>query len=419
MSGRVGVPVTFILITSAIAIAIMAVIFLCLRASRVPGLSSFAVSATLAAFAIGFGAFGDLILPTKLIGLPDSPLVILACLLLLSGFRQFLAMPALRPLTLAAIVLVFTVFHVAFTLMQDGVTSVIGAGTASLIFFAVAWTIYRGRRQADAPRALVVFAMIAASTVSAFFMARCLTIALGIGGSSHFADPTAWNLAIASIRILVFPLIYLSAILLVQGRTVARLERALAYDDLTGASSRRAFLDACAFHLDEGRRATAEGWLLFLDLDNFKALNDRYGHDIGDKALRHFVDLAVKVLPPQAHLGRLGGEEFAILLPGSSRASAIVVAERVMQAVRDIPLDTGPVVVPMTVSIGIAAAHPGMSMDDVLKRADDALYQAKAGGRDRLCLAGETMPIAGHRNDRPGADEWIDIPAPMAGRRIA
>jgi len=411
--------VTFILIASAVAIAIMAVIFLCLRASRVAGLSSFAASAMLASAAIAFGAIGNLVLPANLVALPESPLVILACLLLLSGFRQFLSMPALRPFTLTAVVVVFTGFHVAFALMQGGVTSIIGAGTASVIFAAIARTIYRGREEADAPRAFILFAIISASTISAFFVTRCVTIATGIDGSSYFADPTAWNLAISSIRILVFPLIYLSAILLVQGRTVARLERALAYDDLTGALSRRAFFDACSRHFDQGRDTADGGTLLFLDLDHFKQLNDRHGHDVGDRALRHFVEVASKVLPPQASLGRLGGEEFAILLPASARAAAATVAERVRAAVRGTPLDTGRLVVPMTVSVGIAAAHPGMSMDDVLKRADDALYQAKASGRDRLCLADEAMSFADNRNDKPGAGERrerrgrIETPPPL------
>ena len=219
-----------------------------------------------------------------------------------------------------------------------------------------------------------MLAIVSASPVSAVFLARFVPIASGIDGSSYFADPTAWNLAISSIRILVFPLVYLSAILLVQGRTVARLERTLAYDDLTGALSRRAFLDACARHFAQGSDAGA-GTLLFLDLDHFKQLNDRHGHAVGDRALRHFVEVASAVLPPRASLGRLGGEEFAVLLPASARAASATVAEAIMQAVRDTPLDTGRALVPMTVSIGSAAARPGMALDDVLKRADDALYR--------------------------------------------
>ncbi|MCO5159150.1 MAG: GGDEF domain-containing protein [Aquamicrobium sp.] len=411
---------TFILIASAIAIAIMAIIFLCLRASRVAGLSSFAASAMLGSFAIGLGAAGKLVLPPNLIGLPESPLVILACLLLLSSFRQFLSMPALRPLTIAAVVAAFTVFHVAFALIQGGVTSVIGAGTASVIFAAIARTIWRGRGNADAPAAFVVFAIVSASTVSAFFLARFVTIASGIDGSSYFADPTAWNLAVSSIRILVFPLVYLSAILLVQGRTVARLERALAYDDLTGALSRRAFIDACSRHFAQGRDGGA-GTLLFLDLDHFKQLNDRHGHAVGDKALRHFVEVASTVLPPRASLGRLGGEEFAVLLPASANAAAATVAETIMQAVRDNPLDTGRALAPMTVSIGSAAAHPGMAMDDVLKRADDALYRAKASGRDRLCHADEVHSVAGPRTGRAASAGRgrIKTPPPLVPAAVA
>ncbi len=384
---------TFILLASAIAIAIMAVIFYCLRASGVAGLSSFTLSATLAAFAISFGAVGTLFLPANIIGLPESPIVILACLLLLSGFRQFFSMPALRPFTLTIIVLAFTVVHLAFALAQAGVTSIIGAGTASIIFALITWTIHRGHAQAGVPRAFVRFAIISAGTVSAFFVARVATIAAGIGGSSHFADPTAWNLAISSIRILVFPVTYLSAILLVQASTVARLERALAYDDLTGALSRRAFLDACSRHFGPGSSGNS-ATLLYLDLDHFKQLNDRHGHDIGDKALRHFVEVAAGNLPPQACMGRLGGEEFAILLPASSRTAAAEIAQSIILAVANTPLQTGQAAVPMTVSIGIATAQPGVSLDGILKRADGALYRAKLSGRNRLCSADEALTAA-------------------------
>ncbi len=420
---RQHIGVTFILIASAIAIAITAIIFYCLRASKVAGLSSFTASATLASVSISFGAIGNLVLPAHLVGLAESPLVILACLLLLSGFRQFFSMPALRSSTLIAAVLAFACVHFAFFLIQGGVTSIIGTAAASVIFAVITWTICRGHKQADAPGAFILFAAISTAAVSAFFMIRAVTIATGIDGSNYFADPTSWNLALSSIRILVFPLVYLSAILLVQSRTVARLERALAYDDLTGALSRRAFLDACSRHFDQGRGDASRGALLFLDLDYFKQLNDRHGHHIGDKALKHFVEISSKALPPQASLGRLGGEEFAILLPASTREAAIAMAEKIIETVRDTPLDTGRLVVPMTVSIGLATAHPGASLDSLLKRADGALYRAKVSGRSRLCRADETIPAAGNQNGKTSAGErrrlrprfeTSSLPTPMA-----
>ena len=411
---------TFIIISSAIAMAVMAVVFLCLRPSRVEGVSTFAASASVGSFAIALGAVGSLVLPTHLVSLPESPLVILSCLLLLSGFRQFLSMPALRWSTLIATVLTFSFLHFGFVLLQGGVTSVIGTGAVSVIFAAIGWTIYRGKGEADAPRAFVVFAILSASTVSIFFMARCVMIATGLGGTMYFAEPTAWNIAISSIRILMFPLVYLSAILLVQGRTVARLERALAHDDLTGALSRRAFFDTSARELDHEHSQSSAPLLLFLDLDNFKQLNDRHGHDVGDRALRHFVEVASSILPPKALLGRLGGEEFVILLPASEPAVATLVAKKIMRTIRETPLRTNRGSVPMTVSIGIAAAHPGMSIDDALKRADSALYQAKERGRDRLCLADETLSGAENPNINYGLGfereprSRIEAPPPLA-----
>lgn len=396
----------FILFTSAIAVAIMVPIFLCLRTSRVPGIASFSASALLASTTIALSA-SALLLQPDLVSLLSPPPMILAALLLLSGFRQVVSRPALHPLNTIAIVLAVAGLNTIFSLVHESVVgrTFVAAGSASVILATIAWTMLRAQRNANTPRAFILFAIISASAASALFMVRCLTVATGIDGASDFTDPTPWNLATSSIRILSFPVVYLSAILLVQGRTIVRLQRSLTYDDLTGALSRRAFLEVCARLFDRGSAASNDAALLLLDLDRFKEINDCYGHNIGDKALEHFVKVVSKVLPSQARLGRLGGEEFAILLPPGTATVAASIGETILKALRNAPLNTDDQTIPMAVSIGIATMQPGDSIDDAFKRADDALYRAKTSGRDRLCLADKLASITTQPNDPAGARE--------------
>lgn len=111
-------------------------------------------------------------------------------------------MPALSLRVVTAATMLFTGLHLAFALMQSGVTSVVGTSAATLIFGLMAWTIHRGGRRAAEPHAFVRFAVIATASVALFFSIWFITIATGVNGSSHFADPTAWNRVIASIRTL-------------------------------------------------------------------------------------------------------------------------------------------------------------------------------------------------------------------------
>ncbi|MCC0058517.1 MAG: GGDEF domain-containing protein [Hyphomicrobiaceae bacterium] len=411
---------TLVLIASAIAIAITVPIFLRLHASQMPGASTFAASATVAAAHIAWRASGSSA-AQDLLNVVLPLLMLLGCLLMLSGFRQVVSKPALRPLTLVAILVPIAALLAAFTSIQDSFVgrTMVSTGSASIIVAGIVWTMVRGFRDADAPTAFKLFTIVCASTVLVFFASRWVTVAMGADSWSYFVDPTPWNLAVSSIRLLLFPTLYLSAILLLLGRTVTKLERSLNCDDLTGALSRRAFLEIAAPHFDHDRTVPNDVALLFLDLDHFKQLNDRYGHQTGDRALKHFVEVATKVLPSQACLGRLGGEEFAILLPASSAAVARSVSETLLKALRNAPLSGANQSIPMSVSIGVATARPGDSTSDVLKRADEALYRAKANGRDRLCLAGEIRDDAANRNEAFEGGEprkrrsWIETARPL------
>ena len=163
------------------------------------------------------------------------------------------------------------------------------------------------------------------------------------------------------------------------------LERLASYDSLTGAANRRYFLIRCEEELARARRSGEPLSVLMMDLDHFKNVNDRYGHPVGDLALVTFVDKAREVLRIPDLMGRLGGEEFVALLPGSNLQQAALVAERIREVMDSqwLPVEGG--TLHLTVSIGVAEfGNDGDSIESVLHVADERLYRAKHGGRNRV-----------------------------------
>lgn len=173
------------------------------------------------------------------------------------------------------------------------------------------------------------------------------------------------------------------------------LERKLAEeartDSLTGCFNRRHFTNLARQELARVRRYGGEVSALMLDLDHFKAVNDLHGHQVGDLMLQRFVQVCRSMLREEDVIGRLGGEEFAILLPETDREQAREVAERVRRAVAaaEVIVENATAPLRFTASIGVAALLPEEStVDQLIGRADQALYEAKNAGRNRVVAAG-------------------------------
>lgn len=158
-------------------------------------------------------------------------------------------------------------------------------------------------------------------------------------------------------------------------------ERALR-DDLTGALSRRGLRERGERML--GGQEAAGTAVLMLDVDHFKAINDRHGHLVGDEVLRHLAQLLRDHLRDDALLARYGGEEFTVLLPMRSRQDAETVAERLRQVTEAQPCLSRAGPIRVTISIGVAFHRTAHSLDEVLSRADTRLYEAKQAGRNRV-----------------------------------
>lgn len=156
-------------------------------------------------------------------------------------------------------------------------------------------------------------------------------------------------------------------------------------DPMTGVLNRRAFQD----RIDQFRNNTPDrpGTLALFDLDHFKQVNDGHGHDAGDAALLHFADVLRANLRIEDVIGRLGGEEFAVLFPGLSTTAAMAACERVRSSLQDARIHAGDTTFTITVSAGVAPIRPDLSSDEVFRIADAALYRAKSRGRNRSELA--------------------------------
>lgn len=164
------------------------------------------------------------------------------------------------------------------------------------------------------------------------------------------------------------------------------LRRAMSSDHLTGLANRRAFFETGALELERCARHGLPLSVLMFDADHFKAINDGHGHAAGDAVLRHVADTLAAGFREADMVARLGGEEFAVLLPGLPLAEAQAAAERVCLQLRHTPARVGSVEIACTVSAGVAQRDGSADdLDGLLQRADFALYAAKAAGRDRVC----------------------------------
>ena len=164
------------------------------------------------------------------------------------------------------------------------------------------------------------------------------------------------------------------------------LERLACLDGMTGLNNRRHFIALAEMEWSRFKRYGRPLALLMIDIDFFKSINDRYGHDAGDEVIKTVADVLQKHKRSSDIVARMGGEEFALLLPEASLESAVAAGERFRRLLADCHFDMGDDRLQVTISIGAAACHPETcGMEQLLKEADIALYEAKRSGRNRVC----------------------------------
>ncbi len=168
-----------------------------------------------------------------------------------------------------------------------------------------------------------------------------------------------------------------------QRKTEDKLRHLATTDSLTGLWNRRHFTERFEQELERTRRYGQPLGLLICDIDSFKRVNDILGHAVGDIALQHITAMMEETLRKVDIIGRIGGEEFAVLLPNTDFTETIQTAERLRMHIEAHPFNTGSEQVHLTVSIGVTAYSESSLLDKMLKDADDALYEAKSKGKNR------------------------------------
>jgi diguanylate cyclase len=196
---------------------------------------------------------------------------------------------------------------------------------------------------------------------------------------AHLSDPEPFDrMLIEYLHDVCQPL----ALGLENARLFATLTQMAATDEMTGVANRRKFMETLRVEGTRCRRSTDPLSLLLVDLDHLKKINDTQGHQAGDVAIRHVADILTRRRRATDLPGRLGGEEFALLMPATAKEGAVLTAERICREVSGHPV---PKIGTVTVSIGVATMPEDAREEEPLIRvADHRLYAAKAAGRNQV-----------------------------------
>lgn len=354
------------------------------RGSSVPGMRAMAVGMAInTAVYISFGLYGRIPpLVSVVLGNTCGALTITFMQLAIVQLRgQRIAMPLLAAPPLLQVVL------------SVALIDAIGPRliTANAVFAVqqsvLLWTLLRRGPAGEGRGHGILIATV--SMLLVMFLLRSLSIALDL-------QPAQPLNAGGLLNTMTFVATYLAVVMLAFGFVLAAMEstaeqnRRLAMEDvLTGLPNRRAMMDILQHRIGASRRSGRPLTVLALDIDHFKNVNDRYGHPAGDEVLRNFAATIKQRLRAQDIAGRVGGEEFLVILPDTDPAGGVALAEALREAVATTPLRADGHTVTLTVSIGVhGVTEIGADFDDtdLIRRADSALYRAKQSGRNRVEL---------------------------------
>jgi len=305
--------------------------------------------------------------------------------ILWSGVRNFEGKPVSVVLTLAGALIWIVTCYIGPIYAVPAARATVMAAIAVVYSLLAFWKLWRGRGE-GVWRWPIMLLVLGHTAV--------IPIRIQLAGSATFPDLSHVHLVIFVIFETVFVSICAAYLFgsLAKDRIAALYQRASLVDPLTGVANRCGFFQAGERLMTRNRFAARPTALLLFDIDRFKRVNDTFGHHAGDEVLTAFCQLATSLLRPADLFGRIGGEEFASLLPDTERQDALSLAERLRAAFEATSHAVGERTVPATVSIGVAMSQDASSdLRALLEAADQALYRAKALGRNRVELS--TDPV--------------------------
>ena len=311
---------------------------------------------------------------------PEAPnaLLFIACGLIWNGARLFHGRSVLPGALFAgAAIWIAACLSPAFAAVSEARVVLSSLIIASYTFLAALELGSDRRKPPKAIRRLLVPALH-----GAVFLSPILLLFL----FPQSADSQAW-FALFALETLLYVVGTAFIVAIMAKEQIALVHKTAAMTDpLTGLFNRRAFHEAAQrLNAQQARRHGSVSVLAF-DLDHFKSINDRFGHAVGDDALRAFATTASGKMRATDIIGRIGGEEFVAILPATA-AEAAIVGERVRAAFQAAAVEISGQRMNATVSIGVAAAMAPVNPEQLMERADAALYRAKTGGRNRVTIA--------------------------------
>lgn len=385
---HLDIPTLLVAVALVTAFCAAARVLLWRMHPHVPGLAQWAWAGMVGALALSLFAARRALPDAVALSLAQ---VMVATGLLLSwdGFRRFLGR---RPL--ATWQLLAMTAAAAFPIVVAHAQSLLALRTLTNASVVAVLSALMARELRQPPRpqgtAARAVAYIYAAN-AAFFLLR---------GALSFAEAAPTNGPLSTLALLwwmcIIVAVTLGMALMTGERLQADLDRQASRDPLTGALNRRAFTQEAEREVARARRLGSPLSVLMMDLDHFKQINDHLGHAAGDDILRRFVAVAGHELRAEDVFCRFGGEEFVALLPATDTANAMAAAERLRSAfaveAATLP-HPAPAAFAYTVSIGVSQWTPTETLEGTLRRADGALYQAKALGRNR-CQSASPVPAA-------------------------
>ncbi len=316
-----------------------------------------------------------------------NALMIAAICLAWSGIRQFYGRPvpirasiAITLGTMAGLAIgIFAFDNIAFRVVLFSLAE-------NAVLLAAMLDLRRRPEPRRSPGADLAFLMC--GIILAINAARSFAAMAGTGGPIDLVDLNPLQ-ALALIFLLFSGImVHFGFVLMAIDRLRAEVAALALADDLTGIANRRQFLVGLSEACSRATRSHLPFSLLVIDIDDFKTINDTYGHGAGDECLRVFARTISAGLRPQDLLARSGGDEFCAILPSIRLTEAALLARNLVKACRKAEIEWSSQRIPITTSIGIAewSVEIGRDMDRLISEADQALYVAKKQGRDRLAV---------------------------------
>jgi diguanylate cyclase (GGDEF)-like protein len=279
-------------------------------------------------------------------------------------------------------------FFLAWAVDETGLRALAASLILGALYFGGALALARGWKTATL---LQRFLALACGLLALVVAARGALVLLLPGGWGWLSNALLRQFSTAALYLLAL-LLGFGGLLVARDRLRQELARLQVVDPVTDVPNRRGFFNALAPWMALARRPGLATALVLLDLDQFKRVNDSYGHPAGDVVLRHVAEVCRRQLRDSDQLGRLVGGEFAILLPRTGLEEAALVAERMRAAIEASPVKTERALVTLTASFGITTIRADDSTVTLFQRADIAVQAAKQGGRNRVEQATAAAP---------------------------